>query len=75
MNIKLLYGSLGVLTNVFNDYSSIVCEAKYKVIYRKGIPSISARLTHGRADKASNHSNFKKLSLKQMLQRFQKALA
>ena len=40
-NIKLLYKSQEVVLKLFNDYFSIVSEAKYKTIHGKGIPSMS----------------------------------
>ena len=65
-NIKLLYKSRETVIELFNDYSSIVSEAKYKTIHGKVIPSMSARVAH--VAKISDHSNLKILSPKQMLQ-------
>ena len=51
---------------LFNDYSSIISEAKYKTIHGKEIPSVSARVACG---KISDHSDLEISSPKQMLQR------
>ena len=56
--------------SLFNDYSSIVSEAKYKTIHGKGIPIMSTQLC-----KVSGYSNAKIFSPKQMLQRLPIALA
>ena len=66
-----------VVIKLFNDYSSVVSEAKFKTVYGKGTPTISARVARGRIARianvsncnVSNHSNLKILSPKQMLQR------
>ena len=71
-NIKLLYESREAVIILFNDYSSIVSEAKYKTIHGKWIPSMSPPAAHG---KVSHHWNHKILSAKQMLQRLPIALA
>ena len=42
-NIKLLYESRDPVIKLFNDYFSIVSEAKYKTTHGKGIPSLLAR--------------------------------
>ena len=63
-NIKLLYKSQEAVIKSFNDYSSIVSEARYKTIHGKGIPSMLACVA-----RVCDHSNFKMLSPKQMLQR------
>ena len=41
-NIKLLCKSKKVIIKLFNDYSSILFEAKYKTIHGKGISSMLA---------------------------------
>ena len=69
-NIKSLFESRIAVIKLFNDYSSIASEAKYKTIYEKGIPSMLAGVA-----KVSDHSNLKILSPKQMLQRLPLALA
>ena len=71
-NIKLLYDLREAIIKLFNDYSSIASEAKYKTIHGKGISSMSARVARGNV---SDHSNLKILSPKQMLQKLQIALA
>ena len=74
----MFYESREVAIKLFNDYSSIVSEAKYKTIYGKGIPSISPDVAQGRAArlaKVYNHSNLKILSPKRKLQRLPIALA
>ena len=40
--IKLLYKSREAVIKLFNDYSSIISEAKYRTIHEKEIPSMSA---------------------------------
>ena len=72
-NIKLLYELREAVIKLFNDYSSVVSEAKNKTIYGKGTPSILTRIAP--VAKVSHHSNLKILSPKQMLQRFPIALA
>ena len=67
-NIRLLYESREGVIKLFNDYSSILSEAKYKTIHGKGILSMSAR------GKMCGHSNLKILSPKQILQRLPIAL-
>ena len=51
-NIKLLYESRETIMKLFTDYSSIVSEAKYKTIYGKGIPGMSAPDARGRVARA-----------------------
>ena len=41
-NIKSLYESREPVIKLFNDYSSIAFEAKYKIIHGKRIPSMLA---------------------------------
>ena len=41
-NIKLLYESWKFVIKLFNDYSSIISEAKYKIVHGKEIPSMLA---------------------------------
>ena len=41
-NTKLLYKSRDAVIKLFNDYSSIVSEGKYKTIHEKRIPSMLA---------------------------------
>ena len=53
-NIKLLYESQVAVAELFNDYSSIVFEDKYKTIHGKRIPSISAHVACGRVAKVSD---------------------
>ena len=60
---------------LFNDYSSIVSEGKYKTIHGKRIPSMLARVAKVSDRKLSENSNLKILSPKQMLQRLSIALA
>ena len=36
-NIKLLYESREAVIKLFNDYSSIISEVKYKIIHGKGV--------------------------------------
>ena len=79
-NIKLLYELLEAVFKLFNDYSSIVSETKYKTLHGKGIPSMLANVPLGRVAKVydckvSDHSNLKILSSKQMFQRIPTALA
>ena len=52
---------------LFNDYSSIISEAKYKAIRGKGIPSMLAHVGKVSNHKISEDSNLKVLSRKQML--------
>ena len=40
----MLYESYEAVIKLFNDYSSIVAEAKYKTIHGKGIQSMSAHV-------------------------------
>ena len=40
-NIKLLYEPREAVIKLFNDYSSIVPEAKYKSIHREGLKMLS----------------------------------
>ena len=72
-NIKLLYESWEAVIKLFNDYSSIVSQAKYKTIHGKEIPNILACIPC--ISKVSVHSNLKILNLKQMLQRLPIAFA
>ena len=72
-NIELLYESQKTFIKLFNDYSSIVSNCKFKAIFGKGIPSMSTRVAS--VGKVSDHSNLKILSPKQMLQRLIIALA
>ena len=60
-NIKLIYKSQKAVIKLFNDYSSVASEAKYKTIQEKGISSMSARIACG---KVFDHSNLKILSPK-----------
>ena len=68
----MLYKSQEAVIKLFNNYSSIVSEAKYKTILGKQIPSMSARVARG---KVFGNSNLKILSPKKMLQRLPIALA
>ena len=70
--IKFIYESREVVIKLFNDYSSIASEAKYKKIHGKSIPSTSGRIACG---KVSDLSNLKILNPKQMLQRLPIAIA
>ena len=72
-NVKLLYKSQEVITKLFNDYFSIVSEAKYKKIQGKGTQSMLVCVAC--VAKVTDHSNLKILSPKQMLQRLPIALA
>ena len=75
---KFLYEPQEVVIKLFNDYSSIAAEAKYKTIHEKGIPSMSARIAHIAkffACKICGYSNLKIFSPKRILQRFPIALA
>ena len=74
----MLYESQKAVIKLFNDYSSIISDAKYKTIHGKGIPSILARIAcvaKGFNHKVSDHSNHKILNPTQILQRLQIALA
>ena len=73
IKVKVRYESQQAGIKLFNDYSSIVSEAKYKKPDRKGISSILACITH--VAKVSDHSNFKILSPKQIFQRLPITLA
>ena len=42
-NIKLLYESRKVVIKLFNDYSSIVFEAKYKSIHGEGLKIVTLK--------------------------------
>ena len=68
----MLYKPREAVIKLFNYYSSIASEAKYKTIHGKEIPSISARASCG---KVSDYLNSKILSPKQMLQRLLGTLA
>ena len=70
--MKLLYKSQEAVIKLFNDYSSIVSEAKYKTIHGKVIPNMSTHVARG---KVSDNSDLKILSPKQMLQGLPIALA
>ena len=72
-NIILLYKSREAVIKLFNGYSSIVSETKYKTTRGKGIPSMLAGVAS--VSKASDHSNLKILSLTKMLQRLPIAFA
>ena len=61
-NIKLLYESEEAAVELFDDYSSILSEAKYKTTYGKEIPRMLECVAH--LAKVSDHSNLKTLSLK-----------
>ena len=56
-----------MIFKLFNDYSSIISEAKYKTIRGKGIPSMLAHVGKVSNRKISEDSNLKILSPKQML--------
>ena len=56
-----------MIFKLFNDYSSIISEAKYKAIRGKGIPSMLAHVGKVSNRKISEDSNLKILSPKQML--------
>ena len=64
-NIKLASKSQKAVNKLFNDYSSVICEAKYKTIHGKGIPTVLARVAC--VVKLSDQSNLKILSPKEML--------
>ena len=66
--MKLLYESREALIILFNDYSSIAYQSKYKTTHGKGIPGISARVA---CDKLFGYLNLKILISKQMIQRLQ----
>ena len=70
-NIKLLYKLREGVIKLFNDYSSIISDAKYKTIDGKGIPNMVPKVSNR---KAFDHSNLNILSPKQMLQRLSIAL-
>ena len=72
-NIILLYKSREAVIKLFNGYSSIVSETKYKTTHGKGIPSMFAGVAS--VSKASDHSNLKILSPTKMLQRLPIAFA
>ena len=77
-NIKLLYESWEAVMKLFNNYSWIISQTKYKTINGKGIPSMLARLTRVAKfsdRKVSDQWNLKILTPKQMLQRLLIALA
>ena len=56
-----------MIFKLFNDYSSIISEAKYKIIRGKGIPSMLAHVAKVSNRQISEDSNLKILSPKQML--------
>ena len=56
-----------MIFKLFNDYSSIISEAKYKTIRGKGIPSMLAHVGKVSNRKISEDSNLKILCPKQML--------
>ena len=72
-NIILLYKSRKAVIKLFNGYSSIVSETKYKTTHGKGIPSMLAGVAS--VSKVSDHSNLKILSPTKMLQRLPIAFA
>ena len=80
-NIKLLYKFPKAVIKLFNYYSSIVTEAKYKIIHGKGIPSMLACMARVAPVaklcdlKVSDHWNLKILRPKQMFQGLSVALA
>ena len=63
-NIKLVTESQEAAIKLFNGYSSVVSEAKYKTIHGKGIPSMLADTAC--VAKVSDHSKLKILDRKQM---------
>ena len=71
-NIKLLYESREAVIKLFDNYFSIVSEAKYKTIHGKGSSSMLSRVD--RVVKVSDHLNLKILSPKEILQRLPIAL-
>ena len=76
----MLYKSRKVVIKLFNDYSSIASEDKYKAINKKGITRMSERVVKVSGTKVSNrkvsdHSNLKVLSPKQVCQKLPIALA
>ena len=56
-----------MIFKLFNDYSSIISEAKYKIIRGKIIPSMLAHVAKVSNRQISEDSNLKILSPKQML--------
>ena len=56
-NIKLLYESQEAVVKLFNDYSSIISEVKYKTIHEKIIPSMLVRIAKVSNLKLYDHSN------------------
>ena len=66
--MKLLYEAREAIIQLFTGYSSIVSDAKYKTIYVKEIPSMSARVACSCIAKVSIHLNLKILTPKQLLQ-------
>ena len=68
-NIKTLYESQEKIIKLFNDYSQIVSEAKYKTIYQEECSSDLAPVA-----KVFDHTQLKIITLKQMLQRLPIAL-
>ena len=42
-NIETLYKARNTVINFVNDYSSMVCEAKYKIIYGEGIKILTPK--------------------------------
>ena len=42
-NIKLLYKSREAVIKLFNDYSSIVCEAKHKGKHGEGLKILTSK--------------------------------
>ena len=79
-NIKLLWKSQKAVIKLFHGYSSIVFEAKYKLIHGKRISKMSAPEARGRVAKICNHkvfdhSNRKIISPKQIIQRLSTILA
>ena len=73
----MLYKSRKVVIKLFNDYSSIASEDKYKAINKKGITRMSERVVKVSDTKVSDRkvSNLKVLSPKQVCQKLPIALA
>ena len=74
-NIRLIYESRESVIELFNDYWSIISDAKCKKIQGKEIPSMLAHVANIANHEVFDHSNLKILCLKQMLQRSPIALA
>ena len=71
----MLYQLREAVIKLFNDYSSIITDDKYKTIHGKGIPSMLAHVAKVCNGKVSDHSNINILSPKQMFKRLPIALA